>query len=211
MGQPRSRSSTRRRATGRQRRRENRNDPAAPYGSPDAQEEPCLDDHDQGDAAWARADETARGNAGARRRPRRLGRALSSGWTSPRLTLQADHNHLVVQAVNPTRSGRCLRGSAGLGPQPYWSNMPLSQYRRARSQGSARPTTGEPVGKRQRRIRARSAPGPVAEATKEQPRAHTHRPNRPAPLRSPKKAPVPGLTAHYATRTGPPLKRIFMP
>src|SRR5215212_5102486 len=38
-------------ATGRQRRRENRNGPAAPYGSPDAQEEPCLEDHDEGDAA----------------------------------------------------------------------------------------------------------------------------------------------------------------
>jgi hypothetical protein len=147
----------------------------------------------------------------ARRRPRRLGRALSSSWTSPRLTLQADHNHLVVQAVNPTAA------AGAYADQPGWDHSRTGATCRFRS------IAGRGLRDQlDRRWENRWAndndgyalaahPGQSQRRPKNNHGLTAHRSNRPAPLRSPKKAPVPGITAHYATRTGVPLKRIFMP
>ena len=99
----------------------------------------------------------------------------------------------------PARPSRARRGSARTAPTlravprsgpPSAAGPPRrSPPRRSRDEHPARPLapapprrrrSGEPVGKRHRRIRARSATGQVAGAATEKPGLEAHRPKRPA-------------------------------
>jgi hypothetical protein len=143
---------------------------------------------------------------------------VSPGLTTTTLTTcgsRSDDRHAPPETSNATRSSRpklaasTPSASGGLSTRPAertppFSQIATSQKSRCTSNPIALPSalnatsspdgtsTKENVGKRQRRIRARSAPGPVAGAATEKARAHSPSSKPACPQRSPTKPLCPG-------------------